>query len=187
MRSTTTMRARAQQRRATLPALAVGILALSACSSGGDTSSAAQDTGSSGARTVMVKDTDAGEVLANSSGRTLYFSEQEKNKVLCTSGACGAIWTPLTLSGGDRPRVAGELAKHMTTIKRPDGTSQVAYGGRPLYTFSFDHGAGEVNGEGIKDTFDGTEFVWRAATPTGAAPSGSPTTSPSSSYDNGRY
>ena len=44
--------------------------------------------------------------------------------------------------------------------------------GRPLYTFSFDHAAGQVNGDGQQDSFDGTDFTWHLATPAGetAAP-----------------
>ena len=175
-------------RRGVLPTLAVCVLALSACSSGGS-STYAQDSGGSDGMTVTVSETDSGRVLATSSGETLYVSDQETNKVLCTSGACEAIWTPLTVSAG-RPSAPGSVAKELTTIERPDGTPQVAYDGRPLYTFSFDHGAGQVNGDGEKDSFDGTDFVWHAITPTGGVPSAgssSPTTSPSSPYDDGGY
>ncbi len=43
--------------------------------------------------------------------------------------------------------------------------------GQTLYTFSFDHSAGQVNGDGQKDSFGGTYFTWHAATPTGTAAS----------------
>jgi predicted lipoprotein with Yx(FWY)xxD motif len=171
-------------RRGLLPALAVGVLALSACSSGGS-STTAQDTGSSTGMTVTIQDANGAQVLATANGDTLYMSDQEKNKVLCTSGACEAIWTPLTASSG-QPTAPGKVQRELTTIKRPDGTSQVAFDGHPLYTFSFDHAAGQVNGDGAQDSFDGTDFTWHAASPTGHAPAAapsSPTTSPS--YDNG--
>lgn len=69
-------------------------------------------------------------------------------------------------------------------MQRPDGSSQVAFDGQPLYTFSFDRSAGQVNGDGEADSFDGVDFTWHAARPTGAAPAGStsPTASPSSGY-----
>jgi hypothetical protein len=79
------------------------------------------------------------------------------------------------------------LAKKLGTVGRPDGTTQVTLDGRPLYTFSFDHSAGEVNGDGTKDSFDGTDFTWHVATPSGraaAAPS-SPSSSSSSPYPKG--
>jgi predicted lipoprotein with Yx(FWY)xxD motif len=136
--------------------------------------------------TVSVSDTSSGDVLTTSDGKTLYFSDQERNKVLCDSGACQAIWTPLTVSSGDQPSAPGTVGSELTTLKRSDGSEQVALDGRPLYTFSFDHSAGDVNGDGQKDSFDGIDFTWHAATPIGkapAAPSGGSTTQ--SPYDNG--
>jgi predicted lipoprotein with Yx(FWY)xxD motif len=74
------------------------------------------------------------------------------------------------LTRGDR-QVESELG----TVMRPDGSTQVALGGRPLYTFSFDHDPGQVNGDGTTDSFDGTDFVWHVATPTGQDRTSSPT------------
>ena len=37
------------------------------------------------------------------------------------------------------------------TIARPEGTIQVTYHGRPLYTFSGDTAPGEAHGQGIQD------------------------------------
>jgi predicted lipoprotein with Yx(FWY)xxD motif len=171
-------------RRGALPALGVGMLVLSACSSGGS-SSPAQVAGGGGSQTVTITNTDSGRVLATSSGMTLYLSDQEKSSALCTSGACEAIWRPLTVSGGQTPSAPGKVGKELTTIKRADGTSQVAFEGRPLYTFSFDHGAGQVNGDGQRDSFDGTDFTWHAATPAGIATSGPSGSTYSSSAPSG--
>jgi predicted lipoprotein with Yx(FWY)xxD motif len=164
-----------------LPWLAIGILALAGCGSNGDSNStAANDAGQSSGQVVTVSDATGHSVLVNAEGHALYVSDEEKGgKVLCTSGACGAIWTPLTVSDKNSLTVPPPLAKKLGTVARPDGSTQVTLGGRPLYTFSFDHSAGEVNGDGTQDSFDGTDFTWHVATPSGhseAAP-----TSPSSS------
>jgi len=168
-------------RRSALPAMAVGLLALAGCGSGSGTSTKAT-AGSRSVATVTIQDDGGRSVLATSDGRTLYLSDQEHGRVLCTSGACEAIWTPLTVNAGKQPTVPRRVAADISTVRRPDGSMQVALDGRPLYTFSFDHGAGQVNGDGQKDSFDGTTFSWHAATPTGSgtapAPS-APTTSPS--------
>jgi len=120
-------------------------------------------------------------VLATSSGRTLYASTQEKGMVLCTSGACNAVWKPLTVSAGHQPTGPSGVAKGLATMQRPDGTQQVTFDGRPLYTFSFDHGTGQDNGNGQQDRFGATTFTWHAVTAAGSAPTQSQPGSGSSS------
>ena len=93
-------------------------------------------------------------VLTNLKGRTLYSLSAETNgKFICTA-SCASIWRPLVVPDGVKPKGPVKLG----TVERPDGKTQVAYKGRPLYTFSGDSKAGDVNGEGIKDV--GT---WHAA------------------------
>lgn len=140
--------------------VAAGI-ALTACGGGG--SSPDSGGAAAGKTTVELTATKAGDVLSNANGRTLYVSDQESGKVLCTSGACNAIWHPLTVAGGTTPTAPPRLPAGLTTLSRPDGSTQVAFKGKPLYTFSFDHSAGQLGGEGQVDSFDGTKFTWHAA------------------------
>jgi predicted lipoprotein with Yx(FWY)xxD motif len=172
MSITTMMQYQWWLRRAALPAAAIGVLVLAGCSSsksGGDTQSSA--TAGSASMTVTIRDASGHKgVLTNADGRTLYDSDQENGNVLCKSSACLAIWTPLTVSAGTTPTGPAQLAGKLTTMKRPDGKTQVALAGKPLYTFSFDHGAGQVDGDGQKDNFDGVNFTWQLATATGGAP-----------------
>jgi predicted lipoprotein with Yx(FWY)xxD motif len=186
MSITTMMQYQWWLRRAALPAAAIGVLVLAGCSSsksGGDTQSSA--TAGSASMTVTIRDASGHKgVLTNADGRTLYDSDQENGNVLCKSSACLAIWTPLTVSAGTTPTGPAQLAGKLTTMKRPDGKTQVALAGKPLYTFSFDHGAGQVGGDGQKDSFDGTHFTWHVAAATGSgggAPAPAPSPSPSSS------
>jgi hypothetical protein len=44
-------------------------------------------------------------------------------------------------------------------VTRPDGSRQVTFNGRPLYSFVQD-GSGEVTGDGFSDAFDGHQFTW---------------------------
>jgi predicted lipoprotein with Yx(FWY)xxD motif len=170
--------------RGVLPLIAVGVLTLAGCGSNSGTSSTATSAGSSG-DTVTVRHDGGQTLLATSSGRTLYLSDQEHGHVLCTSGACEAIWNPLTIAAGGHLRAPSSIASQLSTVKRPDGSKQVALDGRPLYTFSFDHSAGQVNGNGQHDSFDGTSFSWHAATPTGSASAGQAAATPSSPYSSG--
>src|SRR5262245_8407484 len=112
-------------RRGAVPAIAVGLLALAGCGSGGS-SSTATSAGGSSAATVTIQDDGGRSVLATSDGRTLYLSDQEHGKIMCTSGACQAIWTPLTVGAGQQPAVPKRIATDFSTVKRPDGSMQVS-------------------------------------------------------------
>jgi secreted repeat protein with Y-X4-D motif len=58
--------------------------------------------------------------------------------------------------------------------ERPDGTRQPTLDGKPLYRFADDGTAGEVNGDGLSDTFGGRRFSWRAATVEGESDGSDP-------------
>lgn len=164
-------------------AVAAGLLLLAACGAGGTTSSASAPASTTGT-TVTVSHAGGMNVLATSSGRTLYSSAQEKGMVLCTSGACNAVWKPLTIPAGHHPTGPSGVAGGLTTMKRPNGTQQVSFDGRPLYTFSFDQSSGQDTGNGQQDSFNGTAFTWHAVTPTGGSTpaQASPSSSGSSGY-----
>lgn len=172
-------------RRVLLPIVGAGLLAIAGCSSSGDSGPSPQPTAGGSALTVSVHSSDKGDVLSNPSGRTLYFNDQEHGNVLCKSSACTAIWLPVTVSAGQTPTGPSEVSGALSTLKRPDGSSQVALDGKPLYTFSFDHSAGDTGGDGFPDTFDGTDFTWHAATANGSVASTAPSapSTPSYNYD----
>ena len=131
--------------------------------SGGSTSS----TGPSGVATVSAASTKLGMVLVDGSGRTLYlFEKDQPNQSACT-GACVAAW-PIDQSSGTPKAGGGVKASLLGTIRRADGTTQVAYNGHPLYYYSGDSGAGQLNGQGV-DAFGAKWFV---VTPAGEADAG---------------
>jgi predicted lipoprotein with Yx(FWY)xxD motif len=132
--------------------------ALAAC--GGSGGGSAAPASSSGGSTATVSSEDigsAGRVLVDSSGQALYASDQEANgNVLCT-GACLSFWKPLTV-GGATPTGAS-VPGSLGTEQRPDGTKQVTYDGKLLYTFTEDQ-PGEVTGDGFSDAFAAQQFTW---------------------------
>ena len=95
-------------------------------------------------------------MLTDARGNTLYESEQESGKVLCTSSGCTAVWRPLTVSGDAQPTASSGVTGDLSTMQRPDGTRQVTLDDKPLYTFSFDHGPGDTSGNGVQDSFGST-------------------------------
>lgn len=175
-----------RMRLALLSAAVAGTTALAGCSggaSGGGSSGSGQFGVHTSGATVAVMSSVKGDVLTDARGRVLYVSDQETGRSLCKSTACTTIWAPLIVGSGQTPTGPARLTGTLSTIKRSDGKAQVALSGKPLYTFRFDHKAGEVNGDGLRDSFDGTHFTWHVvATGAGPAPSSS-----SSSSSNRRY
>jgi predicted lipoprotein with Yx(FWY)xxD motif len=112
-------------------------------------------------------------ILTTTKGRTLYsLSAETGGRFICTA-SCVSTWRPLTVPDGVKPKGPVKLG----TIERPDGKTQVTFKGRPLYSFTGDSKAGDVNGEGIKDV--GT---WHAAVTGKIAPAPKPQPQPPPPY-----
>jgi predicted lipoprotein with Yx(FWY)xxD motif len=111
----------------------------------------------SGPKTVAKEVKSGGSLLlATGKGRTLYsLSVERRGKFVCTAtSGCLSTWHPLTVAAGVTPKGPVELG----TVRRPEGSVQVTFRGRPLYTFAGDKKPGDAKGEGIKDV-----GIWHAA------------------------
>jgi len=112
-----------------------------------------------------------GAILVDTAGMTLYrYTPDGTGKSVCT-GACAAVWPPLTVPAGNRV-VSGRTgvpAGSLGTITRPGGARQVTFDGQPLYTYVGDKAVGQTAGQGIEGT-------WFVVSPTPAAGSTSTTT-----------
>jgi predicted lipoprotein with Yx(FWY)xxD motif len=169
-----------------IPAIAAGV---AACGGGDDDSGDMTTAGSEAGSTVSVESLgDSGEVLVDEQGAALYTNDRDTpSKIACT-GDCTSVWVPVSTPNAaptsDDSSVEGKLG----TIDRPDGTRQVTFDGKPLYSFVED-GPGAVTGDGLADSFGGTEFVWTAARSSGgpAGPGGGAETDTSEEDDGARY
>jgi|SRR6476659_6574656 len=134
---------------------------------------------------VSVASVDGHEVLVDATGHTLYSTVAEKSgQIHCVAG-CTTFWVPVTASAADAKAASTALGAKLGVVGRPEGASQLTFKGLPLYTFA-EEGAGALKGNGFTDDFQGTHFVWAAATTHGTAPkasggSGSGSYTPSSS------
>src|SRR5262245_21987754 len=150
-------------------ALAAGGIAIAASGSdGGDDSSPAATSSVSGSApestrmgsaTVNLTDVEGfGAVLTDADGRTLYASDEEAADpdVLCVD-ACEQFWAPLDITT-DAP-TAGDGVTDLDVAERPDGSQQVTYEGRRLYTFTQED-PGQATGDGFSDDFGGQQFTW---------------------------
>jgi predicted lipoprotein with Yx(FWY)xxD motif len=110
--------------------------------------------------TVQLRHSSLGNILVNSSGRTLYeFTRDRTDKSTCVAiKGCSAVW-PSLKSG--RPTAGAGVRSSLLSSSKGLAT----YAGHPLYTYSGDYGAGETSYVGAK-TFGGT---WYAINASGAA------------------
>jgi predicted lipoprotein with Yx(FWY)xxD motif len=86
-------------------------------------------------------------MLVDSSGMTVYTFDKDtanSGKSAC-SGSCAQNWPPLI--------VADEPAAPYSTIKREDGSKQLAYKGKPLYTFKKDKKPGDKTGDKVMNAW----------------------------------
>jgi predicted lipoprotein with Yx(FWY)xxD motif len=110
---------------------------------------------------VTLHKTKVGNVIATSSGRTLYLFVADKHGRSACYGQCATNWPPL-IKKGKVSAAAGVKAKLLGTTKRKNGQLQVTYKGHPLYLFKLDHGAGQIAGQGL-NFFGGKWYVLSAA------------------------
>jgi predicted lipoprotein with Yx(FWY)xxD motif len=100
----------------------------------------------------MLAQTDAGKILVDGSGSTVYmFTRDRRDRDSCvTASGCLGTWPALTtrrrpVAGpGLRPSLLG-------TIKFRGDRRQVTYAGHPLYTDSLDFGAGSILNVGERE------------------------------------
>jgi predicted lipoprotein with Yx(FWY)xxD motif len=146
-------------------------VALTAACGGGSTASTASPTpapsaasnatpaataGANGT-TISAASTKIGQILVDGSGRTLYLFEADKGKDSTCYNACAKAWPPVTTTGNPQTG-AGVSAGLLGATARTDGTTEVTYGGHPLYYFIADTKAGDLTGQGI-DQFGAKWYV----------------------------
>ena len=168
------------------PALAIAALAMTLLAGCGTStppaagttppSSAASQAVTSG--TVLKTASSAlGTILVNNQGFTVYVFDMDKanSGVSACTGPCLSLW-PAVLTTEAKPTVAG-VTGTVGTITRPDGGKQVTLNGLPLYTYTPDTQAGNVNGQGYGGIWwvvgaNGDKVTQTAAPSTPAANSG---------------
>jgi predicted lipoprotein with Yx(FWY)xxD motif len=142
-----------------VPAVVALLAAGTASSSTGSPSAvpSAHASAAKGAAVVKVAHGHLGTHLVNAQGRTLYLFEADKGTKSACTGACAKAWPPLKTTG--KPRASsGVRASLLGTARRADRSTQVTYGGHPLYTFVMDTKAGQTAGQGF-NAFGGLWYV----------------------------
>ena len=93
-----------------------------------------------------------GTHLVGADGMSVYLYERDEPEALACVDACTNNWPPVTADGD---LTVGESLDPalVGTVERPDGTTQVTYGGHPLYTYARDSEPGDTNGQGLGGAF----------------------------------
>src|SRR5581483_500768 len=113
--------------------------------------------------TLILEHTHDGSFIATGSGDTLYdFVPDTPHHSACLNDGCVFQWPPLIADG---PITVGPgLHQNLVgTLKRPDGSTQISYGGHPLYTYNNDVSRGMVTGQAI----DQDGGLWYVVSPSG--------------------
>jgi predicted lipoprotein with Yx(FWY)xxD motif len=137
---------------------------LAACGGGGNgvTTFSETPTTTSGA-TIAEEPSPEGPILATGAGYTLYeFVPDTPTKSACVTSACVFLWPPLVVTA--TPTLGPGLHRSLvSTLRRPDGATQVAYGGHPLYRWNSDTKPGMTTGQALLNEGG----YWYVVSPTG--------------------
>jgi predicted lipoprotein with Yx(FWY)xxD motif len=119
----------------------------------------ASPTDDTGAVTVMVAESELGEILVDAEGRTLYAFTDDTNGEPTCAGDCATAWPPLTVAG-EVTVGEGLDDSDFSTVDATTGDTQVKVGDWPLYYFAQDSAPGDTNGQGVGDK-------WYVVSPSG--------------------
>ena len=91
---------------------------------------------------VVAAESDFGRILFDGRGQAIYLFDVEATTEPRCYDACAVAWPPVVTDGAP---LAGDgvRASLLGTTRRTDGTTQVTYGGHPLYFYAHE-GAHEV-------------------------------------------
>ena len=93
-----------------------------------------------------------GKLLTDGQGASLYYFMNDAEGVSSCADQCAETWPPLLVEG--EPTAGQGVAPTLLgTIERADGATQVTYNGLPLYYFAEDQNSGDINGQGVGDSW----------------------------------
>jgi predicted lipoprotein with Yx(FWY)xxD motif len=134
--------------------LSIAVLAIFFAACGNDEPSAGSSPTpeEQGGPSISVASTDFGDALVDEGGKSLYMfvPDQQENGTPTCYDDCAQAWPAL-----EGPVSAGEGVDEslLGTVERTDGVAQATYNDLPLYYFSGDQAAGDVNGQGLFDAW----------------------------------
>ena len=94
-----------------------------------------QSIPAAGTTVMIVQHSNLGYVLAEANGQVVYtYSKDKKGGPGTCTGSCASNWPPAT--GTPQAGPADHFPGTFTVVKGAGGVQQIAYNGKPLYTFA---------------------------------------------------
>ena len=122
-----------------------------ACGGSNSPSAGASPSPASGTATVAVAtNSKLGPILVDGAGRTLYLFAADTGTTSTCYSSCAHYWPPLLTDGAPQAGTGAD-ASLLSTTKRTDGTTEVTYGGHPLYYVVTDHNPGDATGQAVNN------------------------------------
>lgn len=100
-------------------------------------------SGASAAPPTKTGATSKGPTLTDAKGMSLHRFDKDSGGKSACDGPCATNWPVLKAEASD------QASDSYTIISRDDGSRQLAYKGKPLYTFAKDRKAGDITGDGF--------------------------------------
>ena len=138
-----------KRRRTRLTALALACASLLAACSSSPTASGFHPRPGKNGLTLFNYPTALGPVVGTIAGIVAYTDTTESSHhFVCTSTSCTATWHPWITYGATVHAGVGVQQSLIGTVKRPDGSLQMTYGGHALYFYAHNKNAVQANAEG---------------------------------------
>lgn len=109
----------------------------------------AGDRADDAARLGVARHDELGAYLTDGEGRALYLFKSDTAGQSTCFDRCADVWPPLLTDGMAEATDDALQGLLIGTLRRPDGTMQVTYGGWPLYYYEQDRGPGDIQGQDI--------------------------------------
>lgn len=117
-----------------------------------------------GAEVSVAQTGELGPYLTDARGRALYLLEEDGEGETTCVDDCAEAWPPLLASDGAPAAAHSSIRPDLLgTLTRPDGTTQVTYGGHALYYYAQDQGPAQTTGQDVTDQWG----EWYLVTPEG--------------------
>ena len=101
--------------------------------------------------TVLVAESDVGQILTDADGMTIYYFANDSEGASTCEDDCLANWPPVPVEG--TPAAGEGVTAELGTTTATDGTTMLTVNGFPAYYFAGDQAAGDTNGQGVGDVW----------------------------------